>query len=74
MIPFKPIIVLLGEQYIKWSESEVVAIDIIENLQHVVVGQFSYGLLELEELISIIPTQCKSRVIAKQDYSEFDIY
>lgn len=58
MIPFKPVTLLHGEPYIKWSEEEVAAMDVVENLQHVVVGKFSYGWPEMDELRSIIPTQC----------------
>lgn len=35
--------------------------DVRENLQHVVVGKFSYGWPGLDELRSIIPTQCGTK-------------
>ncbi|KAG5571228.1 hypothetical protein H5410_060994 [Solanum commersonii] len=57
-IPLKPVTLQHGEPYIKWSEEEVAAMDVVGNLQHVVVGKFSYGWPKMEELRSIIPTQC----------------
>ncbi|MCD7465137.1 hypothetical protein HAX54_000679 [Datura stramonium] len=49
-ITMKPITMLHGELYLKWSESEVVAMNVIENLQHVLDGKFSYGWPEREQI------------------------
>lgn len=42
-IPVKPVTLLHGEPYIRWTESEVKKMDIMENLQYAIVGKFSYG-------------------------------
>lgn len=57
-IPLKPVTLVHGEPYIKWSKEEVAAMDVVGNLQHAVVGKFSYGWPKMDELKSIIPTQC----------------
>lgn len=41
-----------------WTEKEVDRMNTIENLQFAVVGKFSYGWPELEELRLLIPKQC----------------
>lgn len=43
LIPMKLVTLLHGVPYIKWTETEVNKINAIENLQHTVVGKFSYG-------------------------------
>ncbi|MCD9642470.1 hypothetical protein HAX54_029307 [Datura stramonium] len=48
---------LHGEPYLKWSESEVEAMNMIKNLQHAVVKKFSYNRPKLEELRTMIPAQ-----------------
>ncbi|KAK6796437.1 hypothetical protein RDI58_004138 [Solanum bulbocastanum] len=57
-IPIKPVTMLHGEPYIKWTEEEVAHMDVIENLQHAVVGKFSYGWPELDLFCKIIPAHC----------------
>lgn len=54
LIAIKPITMLHVKPYIKWSESEVDQMDVIENLQHAIVGKFSYGWSELDELQTMI--------------------
>lgn len=56
-IAAKLVTILHGESYIKWFESEVAKMN-VKNLQHAIVGKF-YGWLDLEELRTIIPAQCK---------------
>ncbi|KAG5631197.1 hypothetical protein H5410_002914 [Solanum commersonii] len=41
-----------------WTEKEVKRMNILENLQYAIVGKFSYGWPELEELRMLIPKQC----------------
>ncbi|MCD7468800.1 hypothetical protein HAX54_007289 [Datura stramonium] len=60
-IQFKCVTLLHGEPYLKISEAEVEAMDIIQNLQHAVVEIFSYDWPDLEELRAIILTQCSIR-------------
>lgn len=43
---------------IVWTEKEVDRMNIIENLQYAVVGKFSYGWPDLDELRIQIPKQC----------------
>ncbi|KAK6794274.1 hypothetical protein RDI58_007727 [Solanum bulbocastanum] len=47
-----------GVPRIQWTEEEVHRMNYIENLQYAVVGKFSYGWPDLEELRTIIPRQC----------------
>lgn len=56
-IPIKPITFLHGQPLIKWTELEVKRMNLIEGLQYAVVGKFSYGWPELQELRRIIPPQ-----------------
>ncbi|KAH0672559.1 hypothetical protein KY290_024786 [Solanum tuberosum] len=57
-INVKPIILLHGEPYLRWIESEILKMNTIENIQHVIVGKFSYGWPDLDELRTSIPAQC----------------
>ncbi|KAH0644843.1 hypothetical protein KY284_032727 [Solanum tuberosum] len=41
-----------------WTEEEVDRMNILEDLQYAVIGKFSYGWPELEELRTILPHQC----------------
>lgn len=43
-----------GVPRIQWTEEEVHRMNYIENLQYAVVGKFSYGWPDLEELRTII--------------------
>ncbi|KAH0729949.1 hypothetical protein KY289_001137 [Solanum tuberosum] len=47
-----------GIPLVTWMEEEVTCMNIMENLQYVVIGKFSYECLELDELRRIIPKQC----------------
>ncbi|WMV29499.1 hypothetical protein MTR67_022884 [Solanum verrucosum] len=57
-INVKPITLLHGEPYLRWTESEVSKMKTIENMQHVIVGKFSYGWPDLDELRTSISAQC----------------
>ncbi|KAH0748041.1 hypothetical protein KY290_027273 [Solanum tuberosum] len=57
-IPMKPITFIHGEPRIIWTTDEVERMNILENLQYAVVGKFSYGWLDMEELRKLIPSQC----------------
>lgn len=57
-IAIKPIKILHGEPYIKWSEFKVSIMSVIENLHHVIVGNFFYGWSDLKDLCIAIPVQC----------------
>ncbi|XP_060183215.1 uncharacterized protein LOC132613185 [Lycium barbarum] len=57
-IPIKPVDIVDGEHVVEWTEVEVDRMNIIEKLQYAVIGKFSYGWLELEELRNRIPLQC----------------
>ncbi|XP_060182956.1 uncharacterized protein LOC132612899 [Lycium barbarum] len=57
-IPIKPVEIVDGEHVVEWREEKVDRMNIIEKLQYVVVGKFSYGWPELEELRTQIPLQC----------------
>ncbi|KAK6784982.1 hypothetical protein RDI58_018437 [Solanum bulbocastanum] len=43
---------------ITWTEDEVRRMIIIENLQYAVIGKFSYGWPEMDDLRIQIPKQC----------------
>lgn len=47
-----------GESRLTWTEEEVERMNIMENLQYDVVGKFSYGWPEVDELRKAIPAQC----------------
>ncbi|KAG5601056.1 hypothetical protein H5410_032426 [Solanum commersonii] len=57
-IPMKLIVFLHGEPRVIWEEEEVEQMIIKENLEFVVVGKFSYGWPEIQELRKLIPNQC----------------
>ncbi|KAH0677655.1 hypothetical protein KY285_025456 [Solanum tuberosum] len=57
-INVKPITLLHSEPYLRWTESEVSKMNTIENMQHVIVGKFSYGWPDLDEMRTSIPAQC----------------
>lgn len=57
-IPFKPATFLHGQPFVKFTESEVDRMNIIEGLQYAVLGKFSYGWPDLQELRRLIPVQC----------------
>ncbi|KAG5574131.1 hypothetical protein H5410_063897, partial [Solanum commersonii] len=51
------------EGKVTWTEEEVTRMNIIENLQYVVIGKFSYGWPELDELRRTIPKQSVGKPI-----------
>ncbi|KAH0754526.1 hypothetical protein KY290_024796 [Solanum tuberosum] len=57
-IPLKQLQYNNGIPRIVWTEEEVDRMNSLEDLQYVVVGKFSYGWPELEELRTSIPRQC----------------
>lgn len=57
-IPLKKLTYNNGVPRIQWTEVEVNRIHIMENLQFAIVGKFSYGWPEMEELRSQISKQC----------------
>lgn len=56
-IPIKSVTFLHGQPLIKWTEAEVTRMNIIEGLQYAIIGKFSYGWPELQELRKLIPNQ-----------------
>lgn len=58
-IPLKPITYLHREPIIQWEKSEVDQMVINQNLQYGVVGKFSYGWPDLQDLRNLIPKQCE---------------
>ncbi|KAH0743368.1 hypothetical protein KY290_031361 [Solanum tuberosum] len=54
----KPIVYLHGEPRIVWKEEEVDRMIVKENLEYAVIGKFSYGWPEIQELRKLIPKQC----------------
>ncbi|WMV51439.1 hypothetical protein MTR67_044824 [Solanum verrucosum] len=57
-VPLKPISYLHGEPRIIWEQAEVEQMIVNENLHYAVVGKFSYGWPDMQELRKIIPKQC----------------
>ncbi|WMV42617.1 hypothetical protein MTR67_036002 [Solanum verrucosum] len=47
-----------GIPTISWSASEIQRMNILENLQYAVVGKFSYGAPDINEIRDLIPKQC----------------
>ncbi|KAH0643590.1 hypothetical protein KY289_034564 [Solanum tuberosum] len=58
-IPLKQIAYLHGEPRIVWEEEEVNQMIINEDLQYTVVGKFSYGWPDIQDLRKLIPKQCE---------------
>lgn len=44
---------------ITWTEEEVDRMNVIENLQYAIIGKFSYGWPDLDDLRMQIPEQLK---------------
>ncbi|KAG5627195.1 hypothetical protein H5410_012413 [Solanum commersonii] len=57
-IPMKKLTLIDGVPTINWSASEIQRMNIIENLQSAVVGKFSCGAPDINELRDLIPKQC----------------
>ncbi|KAF3679509.1 hypothetical protein FXO38_02715 [Capsicum annuum] len=47
-----------GEPSITWNLSKVKSLVVQENLQHAIVGKFSYGKPDVNKLRKLIPKQC----------------
>uniref|UniRef100_M1BH23 Non-LTR retroelement reverse transcriptase n=1 Tax=Solanum tuberosum TaxID=4113 RepID=M1BH23_SOLTU len=58
-IPLKPITYLHGEPQVIWEQDEVEQMIVNENLEYAVVGKFSYGWPEIQDLRKLIPKQCE---------------
>ncbi|KAH0746415.1 hypothetical protein KY285_008072 [Solanum tuberosum] len=58
-IPMKQITYLHGEPRVIWEEDEVDQIIVNEDLQYAVIGKFSYGWPEIQDLRRLIPKQCE---------------
>ncbi|KAG5595474.1 hypothetical protein H5410_036706 [Solanum commersonii] len=58
-ILLKQIAYLHGEPRIVWEEKEVNQMIINEDLQYAVVGKFSYGWPDIQDLRKLIPKQCE---------------
>ncbi|WMV54243.1 hypothetical protein MTR67_047628 [Solanum verrucosum] len=58
-IPLKPIIYLHGEPQVIWEQEEVNQMIVNENLEYAVIGKFSYGLPNIQDLRKLIPKQCE---------------
>ncbi|KAF3612539.1 hypothetical protein FXO37_36732 [Capsicum annuum] len=54
-LPIKKLLYVDGIPKVMWMEEEVGHMNKIENLQYAVIGKFSYGWPELEELRTLIP-------------------
>ncbi|KAH0716602.1 hypothetical protein KY290_012762 [Solanum tuberosum] len=57
-IPLKKVTYTGGIPRVSWTEDEVNRMNTIENLQFAVIGKFSYGWPEIDELQMILPRQC----------------
>ncbi|KAG5594871.1 hypothetical protein H5410_036103 [Solanum commersonii] len=57
-IPMKKPNLVGGVPTINWTTSEIQRMNILENLQFAVVGKFSYGAPDINELRELIPKQC----------------
>lgn len=55
----KPIVHLHGEPRIVWDEEEVEHMIVKENLEYAVIGKFSYGWPEIQDMRKLIPKQCE---------------
>ncbi|KAH0721973.1 hypothetical protein KY289_005017 [Solanum tuberosum] len=55
IVPPKPVIILHGEPSITWKTSEVKSLIIQEKLQYAIVGKFSFGNPDVNELRRTIP-------------------
>lgn len=57
-LPLKNLTYLHGEPRVIWEEEEVAQMIVNEDLEFAVVGKFSYGWRDIQELRKIIPKQC----------------
>ncbi|WMV55379.1 hypothetical protein MTR67_048764 [Solanum verrucosum] len=54
----KPVTFIHGEPSITWKSSEVKSLITQKNLQYAIIGKFSYGKPEVQELRRTLPRQC----------------
>ncbi|WMV45111.1 hypothetical protein MTR67_038496 [Solanum verrucosum] len=58
-IPLKPVTYLHGEPQVIWEQDEVNQMIVNENLEYAVIGKFSYGWPDIQNLRKLIPKQCE---------------
>ncbi|KAH0695998.1 hypothetical protein KY289_013480 [Solanum tuberosum] len=58
-VQMKPISYLHGEPQVIWEQEEVNQMIVNENLEYAVIGKFSYGWPDIQELRKLIPKQCE---------------
>jgi len=58
-IPLKPVTYLHGEPQVIWEQDEVNQMIVNENLEYAVIGKFSYGWPDIQDLRRLIPKQCE---------------
>ncbi|KAF3639083.1 hypothetical protein FXO37_24110 [Capsicum annuum] len=58
-IPFKPLTYFHREPPVIWEEDKVSQMIVNEDLEFTVVGKFSYGWPDIQELRKLIPKQCE---------------
>ncbi|WMV24640.1 hypothetical protein MTR67_018025 [Solanum verrucosum] len=58
-LPLKPLTFLHGEPQVIWDYEEVTQMIVNENLEYAVIGKFSYGWPDIQELRRLIPKQCE---------------
>ncbi|XP_049406305.1 uncharacterized protein LOC125869967 [Solanum stenotomum] len=58
-IPLKPVAYLHGEPQVIWEQDEENQMIVNENLEYAVIGKFSYGWLDIQNLRKLIPKQCE---------------
>ncbi|KAG5590811.1 hypothetical protein H5410_041325 [Solanum commersonii] len=57
-IPPKPVIIIHGEPSVTWKTSEIKTLIAQDNLQYTIIGKFSYGKPEIQELRKTLPGHC----------------
>jgi len=58
-LPLKPISYLHGEPQVIWEVEKVYQMIVNENLEYAVIGKFSYGWPDIQDLRKLIPKQCE---------------
>ncbi|WMV46852.1 hypothetical protein MTR67_040237 [Solanum verrucosum] len=58
-LSLKPISYLHGEPIVMWEQDEIDQMIVNENLEYAVVGKFSYGWPNIQDLRKLIPKQCE---------------
>ncbi|KAK4728571.1 hypothetical protein R3W88_021559 [Solanum pinnatisectum] len=57
-VPPKPVVIIHGEPSVTWKTSEIKTLIAQENLQYAIIGKFSYGKPEIQELRKTLPGHC----------------